>query len=75
MAAEQHCSAYRDGQFTCANGFMQNIGCRGATCWSCGRPSKTVPWCLCEDIPARWLTDDGKPVFYRPARSEGGNKP
>lgn len=60
------CRSYRQGQIVCADGFIQKSICAGhAGCLMCGNHSaSTVPNCENEDIPARWLTEAGAPLFY-----------
>lgn len=37
-------------------------------CVSCGHHSDAAtPWCEREDLPSRFLRDDGSPLFYRAA--------
>lgn len=54
--------------FVCADGFIQRPACNGNIgCMSCGHVNEAyLPHCLNEDIPARWLNDDGSPKFYKP---------
>ncbi len=63
------CSAYRRHDGICANGFIQTYPCWGGTeCSMCGKPSTKLPHCLRDDLPERWLTKAGKPLFYREAK-------
>lgn len=65
------CSAYRDHQGVCSNGFIQTIYCRQEVkCHACGATSERVPHCMRDDLPQHWLTESGGPVFYRPTPRE-----
>jgi hypothetical protein len=66
MTQSTECIAYRRESGICANGFIQTFPCWGDTrCNQCGRPSeKLVPHCMKDELPERWLNDDGSPRFY-----------
>lgn len=68
--SEKHeaCISYSREGNVCADGFIQKPFCRGyGGCHACGHVSdRSLPHCMNEDIPARWLKDDGSPRFYRP---------
>jgi hypothetical protein len=60
------CQSYRPRDMVCRDGFIQTLACYGARCFSCGKwnAGKKPPNCMREDLPARWLTDDGQPLFH-----------
>lgn len=61
----EQCSAARPG-FVCANGFIQSPPCHGrGACYACGQPIGKPPACMREELPERWLTEAGAPIFYR----------
>lgn len=72
MSEHPACKSYRRGNDVCADGFVQKPICSGrAGCHSCGHLSDaTAPHCQNEDIPARWLTDSGLPLFYAPSGAQ-----
>lgn len=57
------CSAYREGQALCANGFTQNSACMGAVCHTCGCAPPKSPVCMKDEVPERLVDDAGKPKF------------
>ena len=64
--AEGTCQSFnRDGN-VCKDGFIQKPFCRGhGACYACGETAgRNLPWCMAEDIPARFIKDDGSPAFY-----------
>lgn len=63
---DKQCSAYDENSMTCSNGFVQKMFCRdGKGCQICGTLSgKATPYCLRDEIPERFITDSGSPVFY-----------
>lgn len=64
------CIAYRNDDGICKNGFIQVLACRQEVkCFTCGKPSDHVPHCLKDELPEHWVTDEGKPRFYREASS------
>lgn len=66
------CKSYRAGG-ACADGFLTVPACwNSGGCPTCGAPSKTIPNCLRDDLPAHWLTDEGLPRFYKAAPGAGG---
>lgn len=70
------CSAYREKENICSNGFFQVLACsREVKCFTCGKPSDRIPHCMKDELPEHWITDDGKPFFYdsvtRPDRAGG----
>lgn len=67
MGEREACQSYRRNGNVCADGFIQKPFCRGyGGCDDCGHISeRSLPNCLTEDIPARWLKEDGSPLFYR----------
>lgn len=61
------CIAYKEHDLVCANGFFQVLACsQEVKCHSCGAPGHNIPHCLKDELPEHWITDDGKPRFYRP---------
>lgn len=67
--ATKACQSYRDRERICADGFVQTSICSGhGGCHACGHHT-VVPWCQREDIPSRFLRDDGSPLFYRAGRA------
>jgi hypothetical protein len=72
------CSAYRENDLVCSNGFFQVVACREEVkCFACGSPGRIVPHCLKDELPEHWITDDGKPRFAPASstHSEGVAKP
>lgn len=61
------CQSYRSADLVCADGFIQKPICRGyGGCVQCGHHSEaSTPNCMKEDLPSKWLKDDGAPLFYR----------
>ena len=73
MASEPtECSAYCRAKSVCANGFLQTAPCWSDTRCSCGAPSKLIPHCLRDELPAHWVTETGMPMFYQPAGDTNG---
>lgn len=59
------CQSYRRDSFICSDGFVQNIACsRLLICDACWMPSKKIPACLRDELPAHWVTESGAPRFY-----------
>lgn len=59
------CSAAVDhgrGGRVCANGFFQG-----------NYPNHDRPACMRDELPARFINDDGSPRFYRPPAAGGDN--
>lgn len=71
---ERACQSYRKGRDVCSDGFIQTRFCRVGLdrCHVCGSDHGRLPHCLSEDIPERFLTGSGLPLFYAPAASERG---
>lgn len=62
------CIAYRDDDRICKNGFIQVLACRQEVkCLTCGNPSARIPHCLKDELLNHWITEEGKPRFYREA--------
>lgn len=60
------CSALRDRELTCANGFVQVPFCRDAqACSHCETPNGKTPYCLRDELPNHFVSDSGMPMFYR----------
>lgn len=60
------CVAYRENTSICANGFFQVLAChQEVKCFMCGKPRANVPHCMKDELPEHWITDEGKPAFYR----------
>jgi hypothetical protein len=62
----EECQSFRSGDLVCKDGFIQTPYCRGyAGCHACGHISdRLVPACLKGEIPERFLTESGLPIFY-----------
>ncbi len=69
MSAPVSCSAYREGEGVCTNGFLQLFVCKSNSgCLHCGAPPKTLPYCLRDELPEHFIKADGSPAFYRVVR-------
>jgi len=52
------CSGYRPREYTCAHGFVQTFAC------SAGNANgRQLPWCMRDDLPDHYITEDGLPRF------------
>lgn len=67
------CASYRPGEPFCADGFVVRSLCVGDfACRGCGQVREgAIPPCLWDELPKQWLTDDGRPRFYRTAKPAG----
>lgn len=61
------CRSHDPRSTTCRDGFIQKPFCHGqGGCIQCGNiATKSIPYCLRDEVPAHFVKDDGSPLFYR----------